>query len=290
MPKPQPLAAKPPQSPLDSSSPVSNVKEDEVESPRPDPDELSEGTKISASTEASREEKSEPISDKKKDGSGERPVRQKLKETSLASAAEFPTHPEKQAPENEDERGRLRRKRSYDESRDDEGAEGEDKKEDEGVHRRKRSRSSKAEDEPEKSTQQTEIKENRERTPSQQRVPSGDTEKILSPKKKRSRDQLDKDDQKDERSEIQHKAKEVIENSEKPNAFANNRTSEGEPEKKRHRDESRERDAATKVCIFCSCVSFRKGLLTQYIGVPAKPVREYLSSFPFCQPTDLQIK
>lgn len=70
-------------------------------------------------------------------------------------------------------------------------------------------------------------------------------EKVASPKKKRSRDQVDKDETKGE---------DVVEepegNDSSGNGLSSGKPTEGEPEKKRHRDDSRERAAADpKVCL-----------------------------------------
>nr|KMM68609.1 hypothetical protein CPAG_04935 [Coccidioides posadasii RMSCC 3488] len=184
------------------------------------------------------------------DGSGERPVRQKLKETSIAGLSRQPSPEDQPMPSQEptstddNDRGRLRRKRSYDESRDADPADAESKKEDDGGHRRKRSRDSKEENSSDQEKEAEPI-ENRERTPSALRAPANEANKLLSPKKKRGRDQLDKDDLKLEKNEAEKtgQAKNPAD-GEKPGLSATNRTEEGEPEKKRHRDDSRERDVS----------------------------------------------
>ncbi|EEP77831.1 predicted protein [Uncinocarpus reesii 1704] len=175
------------------------------------------------------------------DGSGERPIRQKLKETSINSLSRQPSPEDKSPPAQEpasadnEERGRVRRKRSFDESKEEDNADAETEKKDENSQRRKRSRDSKVEEK----QSLPEPKENRARTPSRE-VPRDETGQVLSPKKKRSRDQLDKDTQThtETRGQPSDKA-----DAEKPTLSTNNRTEEGEPEKKRHRDDSKERDA-----------------------------------------------
>ncbi|WEW59331.1 hypothetical protein PRK78_004801 [Emydomyces testavorans] len=230
---------------------IPQLKEDEDELPRHDVEELSEGTKTLRPATASTEI-SEPVSDETKDGSGERPVRQKLKETSIAGASRQES-PEDQlmasqesVPASSDERGRLRRKRSFDESREDDTVDVEAKREDEIGHRRKRSRDSKAQGKPDDQGKLLEPKDGRERTPSRSREPLDEAEKVLSPKKKRSRDQLDKDDLKSANAEKDIEGESLaqdVTDVEQPKVSANNRSAEGEPEKKRHRDDSTERDA-----------------------------------------------
>ncbi|KAI1961931.1 hypothetical protein LOZ58_003008 [Ophidiomyces ophidiicola] len=237
-------------------------QENEAESPRRDAEELSEGTKILEST-TEPEETNEPTSDSKKDGSGERPVRQKLKETSIGGVSSQqqalnnqPAEPQEYDPEDDDKRGRVRRKRSFDEAIETDEADNKVKKEDDNGHRRKRSRSSKAEERPNLENQVKPVVE-REPTPSNQRRLSNDTEEILSPKKKRSRDQLDREDGTQAERERQTKGNDLLEGNhdvEEPKPSAKIRTAEGEPEKKRHRDESRDRDSSkddssTKPCL-----------------------------------------
>lgn len=70
-------------------------------------------------------------------------------------------------------------------------------------------------------------------------------EKVASPKKKRSRDQVDKDETKGE------DVAEEPEGNDSSGSGLSSKPTEGEPEKKRHRDDSRERGAAAdpKVCL-----------------------------------------
>ncbi|KAI9934700.1 hypothetical protein ASPWEDRAFT_651664 [Aspergillus wentii DTO 134E9] len=162
---------------------------------------------------------------------GERPVRRKLKETSITSVpqnltGDDSTNTAQQEPEGGNSRSSSRgRKRSFDEE--DEEME---KNDDENGHRRKRSRDSNYEDE--NQAEQSEQPEKQQNADSAER-------KILSPKKKRSRDQLDKEEP---------KAGGVAEKSDNKvpteNGASEKSPTEGEPEKKRHRDDSQERDSA----------------------------------------------
>ncbi|KAI1971007.1 hypothetical protein LOZ56_003321 [Ophidiomyces ophidiicola] len=255
-------------------------QENEAKSPRRDAEELSEGTKILEST-TEPEETNEPTSDSKKDGSGERPVRQKLKETSIGGVPSQqqvlnnqPAEPREYDPEDDDKRGRVRRKRSFDEAIETDEADNEVKKEDDNAHRRKRSRSSKAEERPNQENQVKPVVE-REPTLSNQRRLSNDTEEILSPKKKRSRDQLDREDRTQAERERQTKGNDLLEGShdvEEPKPSAKIRTAEGEPEKKRHRDESRDRDSSkddssTKPCL--SNPFLNTSATSPFAGLPA---------------------
>ncbi|PTU19337.1 hypothetical protein P175DRAFT_0502879 [Aspergillus ochraceoroseus IBT 24754] len=145
---------------------------------------------------------------------GERPVRNKLKETSITSA------PKSSAEGNSDEEVRdgessressRGRKRSFNDDPT-------EKVEDEAGHRRKRSRDS--------STEET--------------APKVDEVNPLGLKKKRSREQLDKD---------YSKTVGVAEIADSKDSTEEGKTAaksgaEGEPEKKRHRDDSQERDPA----------------------------------------------
>ncbi|KAI2229145.1 hypothetical protein LOZ12_003194 [Ophidiomyces ophidiicola] len=261
-------------------SPTEDEQENEAKSPRRDAEELSEGTKILEST-TEPEETNEPTSDSKKDGSGERPVRQKLKETSIGGVPSQqqvlnnqPAEPREYDPEDDDKRGRVRRKRSFDEAIETDEADNEVKKEDDNAHRRKRSRSSKAEERPNQENQVKPVVE-REPTLSNQRRLSNDTEEILSPKKKRSRDQLDREDRTQAERERQTKGNDLLEGShdvEEPKPSAKIRTAEGEPEKKRHRDESRDRDSSkddssTKPCL--SNPFLNTSATSPFAGLPA---------------------
>ncbi|KAL4871833.1 hypothetical protein BDV12DRAFT_183413 [Aspergillus spectabilis] len=150
---------------------------------------------------------------------GERPVRHKLKETSITPATKTPSSTET-AQEGESSRESSRgRKRSIGD--DDDHMEN---NEDEPGHRRKRSRDSSTEDKAEEDKSQLGLPQ--------------DSANTL--KKKRSRDQLDKDESKNEDEEQKVEAKESADTG----ASAGKTAAEGEPEKKRHRDDSRERDPA----------------------------------------------
>ncbi|PGH06789.1 hypothetical protein AJ79_06430 [Helicocarpus griseus UAMH5409] len=238
--------------------------------------ELSEGTKDKDAQKEKNEEIKNPVSDLSKDGAGERPVRQKLKETSIAAGAARAKSPHDHAMASQaafsadspsdmssvDGRGRLRRKRSLEDVNQDdgEGASGGREAEESG-HRRKRSRDSKPEDDGDKQELSKSkltvggehgfadadiyiYDEGGLRTPTEE-LKSADRDaasKILSPKKKRSRDQFDKDLKS---NDVDEKAEEGVsvkdgESLDKP---AGNRTVEGEPEKKRHRDNSQDRSS-----------------------------------------------
>ena len=152
------------------------------------------------------------------DGSGERPVRNKLKETTITSAPTNPVSEDPsngsghQAPGSEDSRASSRgRKRSFNEDQPD--------MEDDPEHRRKRSRDSNPEDEDD----------------AQVEMADEGAEKKLGPKKKRSRDQLDKDE-----PAAEDVAKKSNDKSSEENGAAQDKPeAEGEPEKKRHRDEEK---------------------------------------------------
>ncbi|KAE8372716.1 hypothetical protein BDV26DRAFT_273516 [Aspergillus bertholletiae] len=151
----------------------------------------------------------------------ERPVRHKLKETSITSVPNASTadaSTEQQDGENSRSSSRGR-KRSFDEDQP-------ENLDEENGHRRKRSRDSKADEDegvaslkvPEAEGEQTDL-----------------ARKILSPKKKRSRDQLDKDEP---QAEIMVDDKDISSENGAPEMTV------GEPEKKRHRDASQERGSA----------------------------------------------
>ncbi|EGD89371.2 hypothetical protein H112_02989 [Trichophyton rubrum D6] len=219
----------------------------------PDTGDYSEGTKSSTLpsdpperiiTEFTREK---VCSDTHKDGGGERPVRQKLKETSIAGTG---TANPDQAPEqtsmgeengelpegsktdtNTTERGRLKKKRSLDDLMNDDGQSGHYE---ESGHRRKRSRDSKMETTPERDAEPE--------------TSTLELEKVKSPKKKRSRDQFDKDldskaDDESAKENDDSTADPSKENAglESLGASPNSRADKGEPEKKRHRDNSQDR-------------------------------------------------
>lgn len=145
---------------------------------------------------------------------GERPVRRKLKETSITSV------PQNANPTGTDSRASSRgRKRSFDEEEPD--------NEDESAHRRKRSRSSNIEEDEngEKPTTPTDT----ERKEADAAAAENASSKLMSPRRKRSRDQLDKT----EAAADKKGDKEAAENE----PSTEKTTAEGEPEKKRHRDD-----------------------------------------------------
>ncbi|KAJ9270309.1 hypothetical protein DTO212C5_3552 [Paecilomyces variotii] len=144
------------------------------------------------------------------DNTGERPVRQKLKETTIAGNPEVSENTDS-SDSRSTSRGRASRKRSFDDLQTDNNDAAAESK-DENGHRRKRSRDSKELTTP----------------PPEQSKDVDDKSKILSPKKKRSIDQLEKDDAK----------------IEEPAGKATYENGLSEPEKKRHRDNSQERSAA----------------------------------------------
>ncbi|KAL2217953.1 hypothetical protein M432DRAFT_408392 [Thermoascus aurantiacus ATCC 26904] len=170
---------------------------------------------------------------------GERPVRQKLKETTITEASKTSADTSgHQSTENSDKdsasgRGRVTsKKRSFDDLDNKDAVTG--SKEETG-HRRKRSRDSKMEDD---ATADGDSKAARQSnaasgavTPPEQPLNAEDASKqILSPKKKRSIDQLDND-----ANNVAGKPEEGV-SGDKAHA-------EGEPERKRHRDSSQEKDS-----------------------------------------------
>ncbi|KAA8650589.1 hypothetical protein EYZ11_010055 [Aspergillus tanneri] len=160
---------------------------------------------------------------------GERPVRNKLKETSITASPNPPTE-QPQEGGNTSRASSRGRKRSFDDNEPEKC----DVENDDLGHRRKRSRDSSYEEANAASS-------NAERTQPEESTNVDGLSKTLGPKKKRSRDQLDKDENKAEdavaRPEAQHTSTEEGASTEKS-------TGEREPEKKRHRDNSQERDSA----------------------------------------------
>ncbi|KAE8131915.1 hypothetical protein BDV38DRAFT_262738 [Aspergillus pseudotamarii] len=155
----------------------------------------------------------------------ERPVRHKLKETSITSAPNASTTASstEQQQDGENSRSSSRgRKRSFDEDQP-------ENVDEENGHRRKRSRDSKA-DEDEDITSL-----NAPDAEGEQTQTTDIARKVLSPKKKRSRDQLDKDEP---------KAENTVDDSKTSAENDASETTAGEPEKKRHRDASEERGSA----------------------------------------------
>lgn len=249
-------------------------------------DEASEGTATTNPTTTLPNTKgaSSEVSDIKEDGAGERPVRHQLKKTSIAEGAEaLDSMASSQdslegkscrPSESSDNEGRGRaRKRSLDDlEQEHDDVEATKSKEDDGDgHRRKRSRDmndqpddSKSERNPEEEPAEEEAAKNAgAETASQATTGTTSTEeksedpsdKIRSPKKKRSRDQFDADRLK------------TFDHTETPKDAATE-CAEGEPEKKRHRDRSHERSSEskdgggpTKVGIHTRPVCFLQALL-----------------------------
>ncbi|KAL4931330.1 uncharacterized protein BDV17DRAFT_280236 [Aspergillus undulatus] len=182
---------------------------------------------------------------------GERPVRKQLKETFITSAPKTSTESKSRA----SSRGR---KRSFDED-------DEENEEDEPGHRRKRSRDS--------NTEETTEAKDEGRVPEQPRQPQ---ETGITLKKKRSRDQLDKDESKvkDKGNEADSKGTEETGSSAEKAA--------GEPEKKRHRDESRERDSAPLPSAFANTSSVSPfGVMGTSTSKPAEEAKQTTSSSAF---------
>jgi Ran-binding protein 3 len=176
----------------------------------------------------------------------ERPVRQKLKETTITSTqqetitkngeeatdAKMTSTTDAQQPADTNDTMELGggsnsrsssrgRKRSFDD--DDAESDGE-----EHGHRRKRSRDSTSEGDEQPPRSENDL-----------------PRKILSPKKKRSRDKLDEEGSGERATEKTDTKTENVESEEKPD-------SEGQPEKKRHRDNSTERKPAPVTSAFAN--------------------------------------
>lgn len=154
-------------------------------------------------------------------------MRRKLKETSITSIppSANPLPPSAENSQEADSRASSRgRKRSFDEDET-------EINEDESAHRRKRSRSSNVEEEEDEARLTPPMNmEKSEADPTAKDASSN----IMSPRKKRSRDQLDK-------AEVAADKKEVTEVAE--NEPSTEKTlAEGEPEKKRHRDDPQEKE------------------------------------------------
>ncbi|KAL5047279.1 hypothetical protein BDW71DRAFT_197015 [Aspergillus fruticulosus] len=174
---------------------------------------------------------------------GERPVRNKLKETTITSAPN-----QRGDSSRASSRGR---KRSFD---DDE----EENHEDDSGHRRKRSRDSNTEEmadaAPVKETTAVTLKLDEDQ-PEQPQVQAQLQDSSSGLKKKRSRDQLDKDEAKVEEKGEKAEAKVFSESAASAEKTTVTATAEGEPEKKRHRDESKERGPAPLPSAFANTSS-----------------------------------
>ncbi|KAL2872375.1 uncharacterized protein BJX67DRAFT_369065 [Aspergillus lucknowensis] len=186
---------------------------------------------------------------------GERPVRNKLKETSITPVPKTTDNASTNAaPERDPNGARSRgRKRSHDDDQT-------ENVEDEPGHRRKRSRDSSAEE--------TKIDADEGQTQE-----SGSTLK-----KKRSRDQLDKDDSKSEDEGEKADVKDTSEGS----TFTEKPAGEGEPEKKRHRDGSQERGPSPLPSAFANTSSVSPfGSIAATASKPAENVKPTTSSSAF---------
>ncbi|KAL4807111.1 hypothetical protein BDV18DRAFT_112802 [Aspergillus unguis] len=194
---------------------------------------------------------------------GERPVRNKLKETTITSAPNTSTEGEAQRKDSSRASSRGR-KRSFD---DDE----EDNNDEEAGHRRKRSRDSNTED-PSTVTAVT-LKLDEDEIAQQEGLQQSGS----GLKKKRSRDQLDKDESKPESKE-----KADVKDTTDTGASTGKAAAEGEPEKKRHRDDSQERDPAPLPSAFANTSSMSPfgatGSSTKQPAADAKPAATTSSS------------
>ncbi|KAL4749715.1 hypothetical protein BDW72DRAFT_204497 [Aspergillus terricola var. indicus] len=173
---------------------------------------------------------------------GERPVRNKLKKTTITSA-----------PNQRDDSSRASsrgRKRSYNSD--------EENPEDDTGHRRKRSRDSNTEEmadaAPAKETTAVTLKLDEEQ-PEQAQAQAQAQDSTSGLKKKRSRDQLDKDEAKVEDKAAKMEVKGSSESAASAEKTAATATAEGEPEKKRHRDVLGERDPAPLPSAFANTSS-----------------------------------
>jgi hypothetical protein len=210
-----------------------------------------ESNKKDAATDTNEDS---PVSD---NDTGERPVRQKLKETTITGTTSTDTSNSRSG-----SRGRPVRKRSFDDLQTESNDAVPESKDDTG-HRRKRSRDSKEPSTP----------------PPEPSKAADDKSQILSPKKKRSIDQLEKDDVKME--------KPAGETTSENGSLGETIRVEGEPEKKRHRDNSQERDSAAEAKDETSKVSlfhFDPGLLrlTCRTAIPSLCLCQHLRRLTFC--------
>lgn len=172
--------------------------------------------------------------------SAERPVRRKLEETSITPTSaphgagiEEGLKMTDAARDTDPTRSSSRgRKRHADDEEPEQGNDNADLREG-STHRRKRSRDSKPEDDTK------EVDHNVCSTPPN--LGDETSTSVLSPKKKRSRDQLDNE----EASVPEDATTEPAKAHENGSAVESARA-DGEPEKKRHRDDSREREPAAK--------------------------------------------
>lgn len=122
------------------------------------------------------------------------------------------------------------RKRSFDEDEP-------EKNEDDAGHRRKRSRDSNSEEENANADVDVEI-------PSQPQKGEEVTRDIAVPKKKRSRDQLDKDE-----STVGASGEKADQNAAEETSTEKSEV-EGQPEKKRHTDDAREKESVSVIKVW----------------------------------------
>ncbi|KAL4943290.1 hypothetical protein BDV06DRAFT_140493 [Aspergillus oleicola] len=188
---------------------------------------------------------------------GERPVRKQLKETSITPV------PKTSADTSNSRASSRGRKRSHD---DDE----EENMEDDPGHRRKRSRDSNTEETTETTAAKPDAVQSEQL---EQPQVTG-----ITLKKKRSRDQLDKEEPKGEDKAEKADAKEASESA----VPAEKAAVEGEPEKKRHRDESRERESAPLPSAFANTSSVSPfGAMGASTSKPADDAKQTTSSTAF---------
>jgi hypothetical protein len=153
---------------------------------------------------------------------GEQPVRRKLRDTTLENV---PSTTIKEDQSGINDRGRLSRKRSLDDlqTEDNDMAGTTDESKDGTQHRRKRSRDSQT-----NGSEASRVP--RDITPETSSSVAADQHRLLSPKKKRSIDQL-------------HDGEQKPDHPGNGSEGCSEEIKDGEPEKKRHRDGSQEREA-----------------------------------------------
>jgi Ran-binding protein 3 len=188
---------------------------------------------------------------KTSDNDGERPVRRKLRETKITPDLNAPAEEDSgNSSDDSSDRGRLQKKRSFEDLRA-ENQDGASTLKDESGHRRKRSRDSKDDD-------ALPTRGHRDSTPpAPSRSDEEGPKQILSPKKKRSIDQLEKDDAKAEDLAGQEGVNKAVRE-----VSGDKTRAPEERETKRHRDASQERNTSSegdtvsaKVCISSMDVS-----------------------------------
>ncbi|KAL1968595.1 hypothetical protein VTN77DRAFT_1805 [Rasamsonia byssochlamydoides] len=169
------------------------------------------------------------------DDAGERPVRKKLRQTKITPDSNVPVGDDSgNSSDDSSDRGRLQKKRSFEDLQA-ENQDGTSTSKGDGGHRRKRSRDSKDDDD-------VNTRDRRDSTPSESPRNGEEVSKqILSPKKKRSIDQLENDDVKEEQLAGQEGDKNAVRK-----VSGDKTKAEGERETKRHRDASQERKASSE--------------------------------------------